>query len=40
MRKAGNLDVAVIIPTLNEEKRIEPTLRELREALEGPLFCC
>jgi len=40
MRKAGNSDVAVIIPTLDEEEGIEPTLRELREALEDPLFCC
>jgi len=38
MKKTGNSDVTVIIPTLNEEKGIGSTLRELREVLEDPFY--
>jgi len=38
MRKAGSSDVAVILATLNEEKGVGATLRELRVVLEGP-YC-
>jgi len=36
--KKTNSDVTVIIPTLNEELGIGPTLRELREVLEDPCY--
>ena len=38
MNKAGNSDLTVIIPTINEEEGIGPTLRELREVLEDPSY--
>ena len=38
MKKVRNSDVTVIIPTLNEEEGIAPTLRELREVLEDPYY--
>lgn len=40
MKKVSNSDVTLVIAAYNEEKGVGPTLRELREALEGPLFCC
>ena len=36
--KKSNSDVMVIVPTLNEEEGIGPTLRELREILEDPYY--
>jgi len=38
MKKTSNSDVTVIIPTLNEEEGIGPTIRELREVLEDPFY--
>jgi len=36
--KKNNADVTVIIPTFNEEKGLEPTIKELREVLEDPRY--
>lgn len=37
MRKTGSSDVSVLLATLNEEKSVDATLRELREwFLKGP----
>lgn len=38
MKKNNNLDVAVVIPTLNEEEGIGPTLEELTKVLADPYY--